>query len=209
MGEEMSWFLRARRAYVWDKRTINGYIPVLKEIVYRIIEEHYDSKYLSRLCSPDIGFIFFHDEIALYMSENRVYTLRRRSLLAEFKDIYQRRVGAGKAGEILGNDDAIRKDFPPARAEEIIRRMKLVRNFVTLVNKSSSHNRQISRRVRYLVLRRDKSTCQICGCRAPKVAVHIDHIRPVSWGATWRPSDNPHDYQVLCEDCNIGKSDLS
>jgi hypothetical protein len=215
MDEEVSWYFHANRRYVWDKETIDEYIPVLKDVVYYIIKEHNDPKYLTGVCSPDIGLILIKGDkgedwgVALYMSETKVSTWRRRSLLAEFKDLYEIHVGAGMASPFLGSDNSIRERFPPDRAEEIIRRKKLVRSFITLANKSVNRRRIISKRVRYLVLQRDKSTCQICGRRAPEVALHIDHIKPVSWEITWRPSDDPSEYQVLCEDCNLGKSDLS
>jgi len=56
--------------------------------------------------------------------------------------------------------------------------------------------------VRTKVLNRDKSTCQLCGSKAPHVTLHIDHIKPVSKGGTNVISN----LQVLCDRCNLGKS---
>lgn len=57
--------------------------------------------------------------------------------------------------------------------------------------------------LRYQVLERDKYTCQKCGRKkAPDVEVHIDHKLPWSYGGQ-TTIDN---LQVLCEDCNEGKS---
>jgi len=52
------------------------------------------------------------------------------------------------------------------------------------------------------VLQRDKFTCQHCGRSAPNVVLHVDHIIPESKdGPT-----NLDNLQVLCQLCNIGKS---
>lgn len=67
--------------------------------------------------------------------------------------------------------------------------------------------RHISWRLRFLVMRRDSFRCQICG-RSPAmtagVVLNVDHIHP-------RSKDGPtkmENLQTLCEQCNIGKSDL-
>ena len=60
----------------------------------------------------------------------------------------------------------------------------------------------VSKRIRYEVLRRDQYTCRFCGASAPLVLLEIDHVVPRSEGG----SDAPENLQVLCEDCNAGKS---
>jgi len=62
------------------------------------------------------------------------------------------------------------------------------------------------RELRYRVLRKRGGSCECCGrnYRDHGVVVHVDHIKP--------RSKYPHlslvfeNLQVLCEDCNIGKS---
>lgn len=61
------------------------------------------------------------------------------------------------------------------------------------------------RSIRYRVLRTHGGKCMLCGAtRSDGVKIHIDHIKP--------RSTHPHleldfnNLQVLCEDCNIGKS---
>ena len=61
----------------------------------------------------------------------------------------------------------------------------------------------ISKSLRIDVLARDKYTCQTCGAKAPDVKLHIDHKFPKSKGG----SDDISNLWVLCEACNIGKSD--
>lgn len=60
----------------------------------------------------------------------------------------------------------------------------------------------VSKRLRYKILRRDQYTCRFCGASAPLVLLEIDHVVPRSEGGT----DAPENLQVLCEDCNAGKS---
>jgi hypothetical protein len=67
-------------------------------------------------------------------------------------------------------------------------------------NKSSS---RVSPKLRMDILARDEYTCQICGAdRGTGAILEIDHIHPVSRGGT----NDPNNLQVLCRDCNAGKS---
>lgn len=64
--------------------------------------------------------------------------------------------------------------------------------------------REVSTRLRWLILVRDGHRCQSCGATALETRLHVDHIKPYSAGGKTRP-DN---LRALCEDCNLGKSDL-
>lgn len=58
--------------------------------------------------------------------------------------------------------------------------------------------------LRYEILKRDNYRCQICGSTAQDgVKLHIDHIVPVSKGG----HTTPNNLRVLCDRCNLGKSD--
>ena len=58
--------------------------------------------------------------------------------------------------------------------------------------------------VRFQILKRDGYRCQMCGISAKDGAtLEIDHITPISKGG----SNDPENLQVLCRDCNAGKSD--
>jgi len=68
-------------------------------------------------------------------------------------------------------------------------------------------SRHISWRLRFLVMRRDDFKCQCCGnspALSPGLILHVDHVHPWSKGGR-TTKDN---LQTLCEQCNIGKSDL-
>jgi hypothetical protein len=68
--------------------------------------------------------------------------------------------------------------------------------------------RQPGWRLRFLVMRRDSFKCSNCG-RSPSthtgLVLHVDHVVPWSKGGE-TVEDN---LQTLCEECNIGKGELS
>ena len=68
--------------------------------------------------------------------------------------------------------------------------------------RKGSNRGSLSNKRRLEVLQRDKSTCQMCGAKAPEVELHIDHIIPVSKGG----SNEIDNLQVLCKPCNLAKS---
>jgi len=63
------------------------------------------------------------------------------------------------------------------------------------------------RTLRYEVLRELEGLCQLCGRgRKQGVILHVDHIKPRSTHPELRLVKE--NLQVLCEDCNVGKSNL-
>lgn len=78
---------------------------------------------------------------------------------------------------------------------------KLAQCFSKYIRK---HRRgDISKSLRIDILNRDNYTCQTCGAKAPEVRLHIDHKTPRSKGGLSTESN----LWVMCEDCNLGKSD--
>lgn len=75
--------------------------------------------------------------------------------------------------------------------------------------KSGTHKtkREISLRLRFLVMRRDTFKCKNCG-RSPAtdqtIVLHVDHIKAWANGG----ETVLENLQTLCSKCNIGKSDL-
>lgn len=61
----------------------------------------------------------------------------------------------------------------------------------------------ISKKTRFEVFKRDSFRCQYCGCSAPDVILHVDHIEPVSKGG----DNSILNLITSCESCNLGKSD--
>lgn len=65
--------------------------------------------------------------------------------------------------------------------------------------------RNINWRLRALVLMRDGARCQLCGATPQNGArLHVDHVKPWSKGG----ETIIENLQILCETCNIGKSDV-
>lgn len=59
--------------------------------------------------------------------------------------------------------------------------------------------------LRYAILREQKGTCQLCGrTKKDGVVLHVDHIIPLS--KDWSKRLDKNNLQVLCKDCNLGKS---
>jgi len=73
-------------------------------------------------------------------------------------------------------------------------------------NKTDFYTSKEWRRLRYRVLIDNGRMCQCCGARPPKAVLHVDHIKPRSIYPELELDYN--NLQVLCEECNIGKSNL-
>lgn len=61
--------------------------------------------------------------------------------------------------------------------------------------------KQIGKKLRFEVFKRDSFTCQYCGEKAPGVVLHVDHIKPVAEGG----SGEIFNLITACVDCNLGK----
>ena len=67
--------------------------------------------------------------------------------------------------------------------------------------------RNVSWRLKFIVMRRDNFRCKICGrfpASDPKITLVVDHIKPWSKGG----ETIFENLQTLCSKCNIGKSNL-
>jgi len=64
--------------------------------------------------------------------------------------------------------------------------------------------KNIGKKLRFEVFKRDKFTCQYCGRMAPDVILQVDHINPVSKGGT----NDILNLVTSCLDCNSGKSNV-
>lgn len=61
--------------------------------------------------------------------------------------------------------------------------------------------KQLSKKLRFEVFKRDGFVCQYCGAHPPNVALHVDHIQAVANGG-----DNEIDNLITsCQACNLGK----
>lgn len=62
--------------------------------------------------------------------------------------------------------------------------------------------RNLSKKQRFDIFKRDAFICQYCGRTPPAVVLECDHVKPVSGGG----SDEPHNLITACFDCNRGKA---
>ena len=62
--------------------------------------------------------------------------------------------------------------------------------------------KQLSKKIRFEVFKRDSFTCQYCGRKSPEVILQCDHIKPISKGGT----NDILNLTTSCVDCNSGKS---
>lgn len=60
---------------------------------------------------------------------------------------------------------------------------------------------QLSRRLRFEILERDKFRCVLCGATSKEVPLEVDHIVPRTEGGL----NNVENLRTLCRDCNKGK----
>lgn len=63
--------------------------------------------------------------------------------------------------------------------------------------------KNLSKKIRFDVFKRDSFCCQYCGQTPPSVVLEVDHINPVAAGGT----DEIDNLTTSCFDCNRGKSD--
>jgi len=84
---------------------------------------------------------------------------------------------------------------------------------IASINKDSAEksikktSRDPSLRLRFKVLKRDNFSCVQCGASPAKnteTILHVDHIKPWSSGGETEISN----LQTLCQNCNLGKSNL-
>jgi hypothetical protein len=83
-----------------------------------------------------------------------------------------------------------------------------VGSFKNLPTRDGRGPREPSLRLRFLVMRRDRFKCVLCG-RAPAIdpttELHIDHV--VAWSKEGRTEMS--NLRTLCSRCNLGKADLA
>lgn len=122
---------------------------------------------------------------------------------------YERRFGSWRNAlesfvKFVNNDDQSVEDEKKVDQESIHPDKKSI----STSRPKPNDTRQVSWRLRFLVMRRDDFKCQCCGnspALSPGLILHVDHIHPWIKGGPTK-LDN---LQTLCKECNIGKSDLS
>lgn len=65
--------------------------------------------------------------------------------------------------------------------------------------------KNITKRLRFEILRRDNNACRYCGATAPDVELVVDHVLPVALGG----QTVAENLAAACKDCNSGKTSTS
>lgn len=68
---------------------------------------------------------------------------------------------------------------------------------------ADTKKRNVSKRTRFEIFKRDGFTCQYCGAQPPSVVLVVDHIHPKALDG----SCDPINLITACEACNQGKAD--
>jgi hypothetical protein len=119
--------------------------------------------------------------------------------------------GVGLARKILAEDGKKwRGKMNKSSARKIIRRYAFGENIKMPHIRQSSENFYRSRewrQVRYEALIKCGRACMCCGAK-PKdgIILHVDHVKPRSKYPQLELDIN--NLQILCEDCNLGKSNI-
>lgn len=66
-----------------------------------------------------------------------------------------------------------------------------------------NNRKQISKKLRFEIFKRDNFCCAYCGQRPPQTTLEVDHIRPVADGG----GNEETNLVTSCFECNRGKSD--
>lgn len=206
---------RARYKFIWLMDEIETYTEVLRMAVEQTLMYFQpapekvgpnDIGYFGTKASKKMKSLFF-----LYIRDRRFSGLF--SLYKQFREEYN----SLTTGYVSGLDTKIETlaNIPPSDLsrigfdhETIKHNIKILQSykrpitrFDTLANKSLNKRRIVPPRMRYRVLRRDNSTCQLCGRSAPEVILEVDHKKSVIDGG----SSDMKNLWTLCRDCNRGK----
>lgn len=98
------------------------------------------------------------------------------------------------------------KDTPVAKFKKTKTKKGKVRKLISRKDNADFYNSKEWRAVRVRVLEKFNCSCMMCG-RSPrehKIVIHVDHIKPRSKYPELSLDFN--NLQLLCEDCNMGKS---
>ena len=79
-------------------------------------------------------------------------------------------------------------------------------HFVSQKDRDELFGSFIWKGLRALLLREARGACQYCGRRAPNVILQVDHIIPIT--KDWSRRLDILNLQVLCIECNHGKSNI-
>lgn len=169
--------------------------------------------------------------IRFYKSQNVICQLNQNELIITLTDSLIKRASTARKGYTQRQVN-MAKLYTGEKKGSIRRLRQMKMSLATYIEFKSQGNKSISnkktstakkttekqrdsqrffksrewRQLRYDVLKLHGRKCQCCGATPETAVLHVDHIKPRSKYPELQLSiDN---LQVLCEDCNFGKSNL-
>jgi hypothetical protein len=184
---------KSNYGFISNNNIVANYSMKLNNIVYK----KYIEKYLNygKLTSKEI-FDYFIEEV------NKPKILRRKSNWATFiffdhenlMYLYDDCIIEKKELDILMKEEKIIYSGHRLHQGDFLKSWKLLKPKKVSVLKD-----------RFLIFKRDKYRCKICGRSAKDgIKLELDHIIPKSKNGI----NDISNYQTLCRDCNNGKSNL-
>lgn len=179
--------------------TASNYFDILSNIAKKPKEKIRES-----IISGDFNLEDLHQDIYKYnpilkvLSYNIKWIIEENSRLKERCDILEKKI------DIKGEINDITKSIKNILEKEIIEKDITE---IKKENKKTNKRQHINKSTRYFILKQAGFKCQCCGKKPAKeneIELHIDHIIPKSKGG----KDDITNYQVLCNKCNISKSNF-
>lgn len=156
--------------------------------------------------------------------------MRRIVLTDEQKDKFERKAAAIRTNSILRElcvrrKKRVQKSICPNCNKEFYSKVAIANDHIGHCSKKCRVKRTVKmhkvktkpsridfystpewQRLRMWALRRYGFQCMACGNKPPNVVIHVDHIKPRS--KCPHLELDPNNLQVLCADCNFGKSNI-
>ena len=187
----MSEFNRLKHYISQKMRMSHVYQPVMLRTILENDGVATTTQIAKALLSRDISQIEYYEERVKQMVGK---VLINNGIVQKNKDVYVipdfAELTDEEAAELINTCDLKLEEFVSKRGDAAWSHR----------TKSSGY---ISGSIRFNILKRARSRCELCGISAERKALEVDHIVPRNKGG----SDDPSNLQALCYSCNAMKRD--
>lgn len=187
----MSEFNRLKHYISQKMRMSHVYQPVMLRTILENDGVATTTQIAKALLSRDISQIEYYEERVKQMVGK---VLINNGIVQKNKDVYVipdfAELTDEEAAELINTCDLKLEEFVSKRGDAAWSHR----------TKSSGY---ISGSIRFNILKRARSRCELCGINAERKALEVDHIVPRNKGG----SDDPSNLQALCYSCNAMKRD--
>lgn len=127
-------------------------------------------------------------------------------------DVHPTQMSIKKCVEILVNHYGLQITASKENAAEIVRQIKELKVPRPTIQKKKEPKQNFNafydtwewKKVRYEALKKYGAKCQCCGATKENAKIVVDHIKPIRFH--WDLRLEQSNLQILCDDCNKGKS---